>query len=58
MSYHHAKRCPAPKKNTRREDLEISCPVTQIWSFSGTTHIYPRVDIPEKATPVLSALET
>ena len=35
MSYHHAKRCAAHKKNMQREDLEISWPATQTWSFSG-----------------------
>ena len=34
-SDHHAQRCTACKKNTWREDLEISWPATQIWSFSG-----------------------
>ena len=35
MSYHHAKRCAACKKNMQREDLETSWPATQTWSFSG-----------------------
>ena len=35
MSHHHAKRCAVSKKNMQREDLEISWPVTQTWSFSG-----------------------
>ena len=35
MSYHHAKRCATCKKNMWREDLEISWPATQTWSFSG-----------------------
>ena len=55
MSYHHAQRCAACKKNMWREDLEISWPATQTWSFSWPRHIYPRVDIPEKLPPVLSA---
>ena len=35
MSYHHAKRCTAHKRNMQREDLETSWPATQTWSFSG-----------------------
>ena len=34
-SHHHAKRCTVSQKNMQREDLEISWPATQTWSFSG-----------------------
>ena len=32
---HLTERCTVSKKNTQREDLEISWPVTKTWSFSG-----------------------
>ena len=50
MSYHHAKRCAAHKKNMQREDLETSWPATQTWSFSGHPHI-SRVEIYLKSYP-------
>ena len=40
----------------RREDLEISCPATQIWSFSGPPTYIQRVDIPEKLPQYFSAM--
>ena len=35
MSHHYAKRCTVSKKNTQREDLDITWSVTKTWSFSG-----------------------
>ena len=56
MSYHHAKRCGSSQEEYAERGLRdfLACNTNLV--LLRTTHIYPRVDIPEKPTPVLSAL--
>ena len=55
MSYNHAKRHTISKKNTQRENLEISWSATKTWSFSGPP-TYSKSKYTWKAILVPSAL--